>query len=87
MLGRCIGAEQPLLPEPAQQVVGQLRTGQHQRIGGELAPGQALEVAVPLAATIALNPRRCSAVSFGGRPRFDMAAAPVKIDVTAYLNL
>jgi hypothetical protein len=53
---RCIGAEQAVLPDPAQDVVGELGTGEDQGVGGELARGQALDVQIGLEFAVVLLP-------------------------------
>ena len=44
MARRSIRAEQAVLPDPAQDVVGQHGTGEDQGVGGELARGKPLDV-------------------------------------------
>ena len=45
---RGVRAEQTALPDPAQDVVGELREGEDQCVGGELPRGQAIDVEVSL---------------------------------------
>lgn len=51
---RVVGAEQSDLPYPAQKIVGELRAGQDQGVGGEFAQGQALDVEVGLQLAVEL---------------------------------
>ena len=51
---RCVRAEQAILANPTQDVVGQLSATEHQGIGGELARRQPLDVQVRLELAVVL---------------------------------
>ena len=51
---RGVRAEQAVLPNPTQNVVGELSTGKDQRVGGEFARRQTLDVQVGLELAVVL---------------------------------
>jgi hypothetical protein len=81
MTPRSIGANQPLLSDPAQDVVGEPGAGENERVGGELARGQTLDIEIALERAVELLRGPMLGVQGDDRLRIVLQARPSAFDL------
>lgn len=81
MTPRSIGANQPLLSDPAQDVVGEPGAGENERVGGELARGPTLDIEIALERAVELLRGPMLGVQGDDRLRIVLQSRPPAFDL------